>query len=254
MKARIPANKDRKPKTDTHYRHIESLFRKADLTVTDKYVLSYMRFMPESGVPKMLFQKLTRLIDFTEIDKLIDLGFIHDNSDGTISMSSIVRKLVEADYDIDPEEMLAFGETLFAMGTNDAPKDLLAEIANNISSLQYLLMIESDVLVAYHLLFQFYYKIESNFNTDMALTCMALHYNKNIFKHRLLYLADKAQFFDRIKDSENFDLIKQTLENTETNPRWHAHEDGKEPPSEPLVRSFIVSEEDDAEIFGLNDE
>ena len=46
MKARIPANKDRKPKTDTHYRHIESLFRKADLTVTDKYVLSYMRFMP----------------------------------------------------------------------------------------------------------------------------------------------------------------------------------------------------------------
>ena len=133
MKARIPANKDRKPKTDTHYRHIESLFRKADLTVTDKYVLSYMRFMPESGVPKMLFQKLTRLIDFTEIDKLIDLGFIHDNSDGTISMSSIVRKLVEADYDIDPEEMLAFGETLFAMGTNDAPKDLLAFHHYNIS-------------------------------------------------------------------------------------------------------------------------
>ena len=192
--------------------------------------------------------------DILKIDKLIDLGFIHDNSDGTISMSSIVRKLVEADYEIDPEEMLAFGETLFAMGTNDAPEDLLAEIANNISSLQYLLMIESDVLVAYHLLFQFYCKIESNFNTDMALTCMALHYNKNIFKHRLLYLADKAQFFDRIKDSENFDLIKQTLENTETNPRWHAHEDGKEPPSDPLVRSFIVSEEDDAEIFGLNDE
>ena len=49
-------------------------------------------------------------------------------------------------------------------------------------------------------------------------------------------------------------LIKQTLEKTETNPRWHAHEDGKEPPSDPLVRSFIVSDEDDAEIFGLNDE
>ena len=254
MKARIPANKDRKPKTDTHYRHIESLFRKADLTVTDKYVLSYMRFMPESGVPKMLFQKLTRLIDFTEIDKLIDLGFIHDNSDGTISISSIVRKLVEADYKINPEEMLAFGETLFSTDTSEAPKEVLAEIADRISPLKYLTMIESDIFVAYHLLFQFYFKIESNFSTDMAMSCLAMNYNKNIFKHRLLYQADKAQFFERFKDSENFDLIKQTLEKTETNPRWHAHEDGKEPPSDPLIRSFIVSEEDDAEIFGLNDE
>ena len=254
MKARIPANKDRKPKTDTHYRHIESLFRKADLTVTDKYVLSYMRFMPESGVPKMLFQKLTRLIDFTEIDKLIDLGFIHDNSDGTISISSIVRKLVEADYKINPEEMLAFGETLFSTDTSEAPKEVLAEIADRISPLKYLTMIESDIFVAYHLLFQFYFKIGSNFSTDMAMSCLAMNYNKNIFKHRLLYQADKAQFFERFKDSENFDLIKQTLENTETNPRWHAHEDGEEPPSDPLVKSFIVSEEDDAEIFGLNDE
>ena len=254
MKARIPANKDRKPKTDTHYRHIESLFRKADLTVTDKYVLSYMRFMPESGVPKMLFQKLTRLIDFTEIDKLIDLGFIHDNSDGTISITSIVRKLVEADYKINPEEMLAFGETLFSTDTSEAPKEVLAEIADRISPLKYLTMIESDVFVAYHLLFQFYFKIGSNFSTDMAMSCLAMNYNKNIFKHRLLYQADKAQFFERFKDSENFDLIKQTLEKTETNPRWHAHEDGKEPPSDPLIRSFIVSEEDDAEIFGLNDE
>lgn len=254
MKTRIPANKDRKPKTDTHYRHIESLFRKADLTVTDKYVLSYMRFMPESGVSKMLFQKLTRLIDFTEIDKLIDLGFIHDNSDGTISISSIVRKLVEADYKINPEEMLAFGETLFSTDTSEAPKEVLAEIADKISPLKYLTMIESDVFVAYHLLFQFYFKIESNFSTDMAMSCLAMNYNKNIFKHRLLYQADKAQFFERFKDSENFDLIKQTLEKTETNPRWHAHEDGKEPPSDPLIRSFIVSEEDDAEIFGLNDE
>ena len=254
MKTRIPANKDRKPKTDTHYRHIESLFRKADLTVTDKYVLSYMRFMPESGVSKMLFQKLTRLIDFTEIDKLIDLGFIHDNSNGTISISSIVRKLVEADYKINPEEMLAFGETLFSTDTSEAPKEVLAEIADKISPLKYLTMIESDVFVAYHLLFQFYFKIESNFSTDMAMSCLAMNYNKNIFKHRLLYQADKAQFFERFKDSENFDLIKQTLEKTETNPRWHAHEDGKEPPSDPLIRSFIVSEEDDAEIFGLNDE
>lgn len=254
MKARIPANKDRIPKTDTHYRHIESLFRKADLTVTDKYVLSYMRFMPESGVPKMLFQKLTRLIDFTEIDKLSDLGFIHDNSDGTISISSIVRKLVEADYEINPEEMLAFGETLFAMDASEASKDVLAEIAGNISPLKYLLMIESDVFVAYHLLFQFYFKLERNFDTDMALSCLAMYYNKNIFKHRLMYQSDKAQFFERIKDAENFEFIKQALENTETNPRWHAHEDGKEPPSEPLVRSFLVSEEEDAEIFGLNDE
>ena len=169
MKARIPANKDRKPKTDTHYRHIESLFRKADLTVTDKYVLSYMRFMPESGVPKMLFQKLTRLIDFTEIDKLIDIGFIHDNSDGTISITSIVRKLVEADYKINPEEMLAFGETLFSTDTSEAPKEVLAEIADRISPLKYLTMIESDVFVAYHLLFQFYFKIGSNFSTDMAI-------------------------------------------------------------------------------------
>lgn len=202
----------------------------------------------------MLFQKLTRLIDFTEIDKLIDLGFIHDNSDGTISITSIVRKLVEADYKINPEEMLAFGETLFSTDTSEAPKEVLAEIADRISPLKYLTMIESDIFVAYHLLFQFYFKIESNFSTDMAMSCLAMNYNKNIFKHRLLYQADKAQFFERFKDSENFDLIKQTLEKTETNPRWHAHEDGKEPPSDPLIRSFIVSEEDDAEIFGLNDE
>lgn len=168
--------------------------------------------MPESGVPKMLFQKLTRLIDFTEIDKLIDLGFIHDNSDGTISITPIVRKLVEADYKINPEEMLAFGETLFSTDTSEAPKEVLAEIADRISPLKYLTMIESDIFVAYHLLFQFYFKIESNFSTDMAMSCLAMNYNKNIFKHRLLYQADKAQFFERFKDSENFDLIKQTLE------------------------------------------
>ena len=240
--------KDRIPKTDTHYRHIESLFRKADLTVTDKYILSYMRFMPESGVPKMLFQKLTRLVDFTEIDKLIDLGFIHDNSDGTISISSIVRKLVEADHPINPEEMLAFGETLFAMDTNDAPKEILCEIADKISPLKYLLMIESDVFVAYHLLFQFYYKMESNFNTDMALTCMALHYNKNLFKHRLMYTADKNLFFERIKDSEYFEFTKQSIERIENDPRYHTPG-----PHEPRTRTFTLSEEE-AKALGWADD
>ena len=248
MKARIPANKDRIPKTDTHYRHIESLFRKADLTITDKYILSYMRFMPESGVPKMLLQKLTRLVDFNEIDKLIDLGFIHDNSDGTVSISSIVRKLVEADYKINPDEMLAFCETLFAMDTNDAPREILSEIADKISPLKYLLMIESDIFVAYHLLFQFYYKIESNFNTDMALTCMAMHYNKNLFNHRLMYTADKAKFFDRIKDSENFEFTKQSIERIESDS--HYHTSGS---YEPRTRTLTLSEEE-AKTLGLADD
>lgn len=248
MKARIPAKKDGIPKKETHYRHVESLFRNADLTDNDKYALSYMRFMPESGVPKMLFIKLTSLEDFTEIDKLIDLGFIHENSDGTISISSIVRKLVEADYEIIPEDMQAFGEMLFATDTSEAPKELLSAIADNISPLKYITMIESDVFVACHLLFQYYFKIESNFNADMMLTTLAMHYNKDIFKHRIMYLSDKAQFFERMKDKDNFEFIKMTTESVETDPRYHT------PGSyEPRSRTFILSEEE-ARALGLADD
>ena len=121
MKARIPANKDGKPRTDTHYNHIKRLFENADLNDEDKHVLSYMRFMPESGVPKLLFKKLSNLMYFTAIDKMIDLGLIHENSDGTISLPSIVKKLVEADIKINHHDLYIFAEILF----DTTPKDCL---------------------------------------------------------------------------------------------------------------------------------
>ncbi len=254
MKARIPANKDGKPRTDTHYNHIKRLFENADLNDEDKHVLSYMRFMPESGVSKLLFKKLSNLMYFTATEKMIDLGLIHENSDGTISLPSIVKKLVEADIKINPQDLYIFAEILFDTTPKEAPKEVLSEIAENLANNPYIDMIDQDIYVARHLFFQYFALLEDRFRMDMMLMQLAMLYNKNIFKHRLLYSADKAHFLSIIEGDECFDIIKQTIENAETNPRWHAHEDGKEPPSEPLVRSFIVSEEDDAEIFGLNDE
>ena len=254
MKARIPANKDGKPRTDTHYNHIKRLFENADLNDEDKHVLSYMRFMPESGVPKLLFKKLSNLMYFTAIDKMIDLGLIHENSDGTISLPSIVKKLVEADIKINHHDLYIFAEILFDTTPKEAPKEVLSEIAENLANNPYIDMIDHDIYVARHLFFQYFALLEDRFRMDMMLMQLAMLYNKNIFKHRLLYSADKAHFLSIVEGDEYFDIIKQTIENAETNPRWHAHEDGEEPPSEPLIRSFIVSEEDDAEIFGLNDE
>lgn len=254
MKARIPANKDGKPKVDTHYNHVKRLFENADLNDEDKHVLSYMRFMPESGVPKLLFKKLSNLMYFTAIDKVIDLGLVHENSDGTISLPPVVKKLVEADIKLNPQDLYIFAELLFDTTPDEAPKEVLGEIAESLAANLYIEKIDQDIYVALHLFFQYFAILEDRFHMDMILMQLAMLYNKNIFKHRLIYSQDKSHFLKFIEGDEYFDIIKETIENAETNPHWHAHEDGEEPPSEPLVRTFIVSEEDDAEIFGLNDE
>ena len=210
-----------------------------------------MRFMPESGVPKLLFKKLSDLMYFTAIEKVIELGlFMKIQTERFLVFCC--KKLVEADIKINPEDLYIFAELLLILTSSS--KEVLSEIAENLAEYPYIEMVDKDIYVALHLFFQYFALLEDRFRMDMMLMQLAMLYNKNIFKHRLLYSADKAHFLSIVEGDEYFDIIKQTIENAETNPRWHAHENNEEPPSEPLVRTFHVSEEDDAEIFGLNDE
>jgi len=252
MKARIPSNKDGKPKKDTYYNHIKNLFEHTELEEADKYALSYMRFMPGSGVPKLLFIELTGLIDMTSVDRMIDLGFIHENSDGTIYLPSVIKELVESDdenFAIDPDDFRYFTEMLFLRTTKDTPKEILSDIANNISPLKYFQIIEPDIFIAKHILFKYLVQIEDSFGMQMAIINLAAMYNKNLFKHRILYLEDKAQYLEIIKYDEDYDETKKSIEIIENDPMKYNQDEEREP-----IEKSITLTEEEARMLGLIDD
>lgn len=68
-----------------------------DLSDTEKYVLFYMRFIPEEGISKLLFAALISLEDINMIEELIDRGILQEHKGGCIYMPSIIADIVEAE-------------------------------------------------------------------------------------------------------------------------------------------------------------
>lgn len=139
MKARISTVKNGEFQEKANYHELLArVANLAELSETDKYVLSYMRFMPKFGVAKLLYVKLIALDDINVIENLIDLGLIQEDNGGTISLPSIVCDIVESDIPLKPEEFAPFAKRFFDLDLNDAPKNVLSNIANNISAARYM--------------------------------------------------------------------------------------------------------------------
>lgn len=206
MKARISTVKNGEFQEKANYHELLArVANLAELSETDMYVLSYMRFMPKFGVAKLLFVKVINLDDINVIENLIDLGFIQEDNGGTISLPSIVCDIVGSDIPLKPEEFAPFAKRFFELNLSDAPKNVLSNIANNISAARYIGMYESDRFMAAHMLYQFNYKIGDYVTMFMLITTLSMFRDPDDPIQTGIYNSDKSILYkelDKLKDGE----------------------------------------------------
>ena len=221
MKARISTTKDGEFQEKANY---HELFAKvanlAELSDTDKRVLSYMRFMPEYGVAKLLFSDLIDLNDINVIENLVDLGLLQEDIGGTISLPSIVGDIVESDVPIVPAEFVTFVERFFALDLSDAPKNVLSYIANKISPARYMAMYESDRFMSAHILYRFNYKIGDIVTMYLMITGLSLFRDPNDPVHTDIYNSDKSILYKELDKLEDGEMLKAMTENEDE--RFHS--------------------------------
>lgn len=246
MKARISTKKDGQFQEKANYH--ELLAKIADLsklTDTEKYVLSYMRFIPVTGVAKLLFAELIALNDINVIENLIDTGLIQEDKGGTVSLPSIVCDLVESDIPVKQEEFVPFAKRFFALKADSAPKTVLSEIADKISVGEYMDMYESDPFMSAHTVYRFNYKIGDVVAMYLIISVLSAYRDPDDPVKMSLYNADREILFRELDKIEGGDLLKEEVDMVDE--RLHSGI------PLPHSRKIHISAED-AELLGLDEE
>ena len=166
MKARISTKKGGQfqEKAD-YYNLLMKILNTNDLSDTEKYVLSYMRFIPEEGIRKLLFADLISLEDINIIEELIDRGILQEHKGGCIYMPSIIADIVETEIPVIKEQFAMFADKVYHLSPDSAPKSVLSQIADNMSAPEYMEIYETDRFYAVHMEYQFNYKLGDEFDT-----------------------------------------------------------------------------------------
>ena len=91
---RISATKDKRTKKKTYYDHIKDLFSFMELPDAHRDILRMLVVLPTVGVSKNFIAAIIGLQDLTVIEDLIEVGLVHEFEDKTITLHSVIRRLV----------------------------------------------------------------------------------------------------------------------------------------------------------------
>ena len=90
---RITLAKDGRSLRATYYEHIRTLFSLFRLTSPQKDIMRNLSMVPRTGIPARLFAKWMLFKDLNELNDLIEMGLVRDNSRFRISLHPMIREV-----------------------------------------------------------------------------------------------------------------------------------------------------------------
>lgn len=213
MKARISTKKDGQFQEKANYHDLlMKILNTNDLSEVEKYVLSYMRFIPEEGISKLLFAELISLNDINVIEDLIDRGILQEHKGGCVFMPSTLTDIVETEIPIVKDQFAVFADKVYHLSPDAAPKSVLSQIADNMSAPMYMDMYEDDPFMAAHIEFQFNYKLGDVMGMYLIISALSGLRDINDPEHTRIYNADRRLLFDEFDKIEGAEHLKKEVD------------------------------------------
>ena len=213
MKARISTRKDGQFQEKANYHELlMKILNTNELTDIQKYVLSYMRFIPEEGIAKLLFCDLISLDDINIIEDLVERGILQEHKGGLIYLPSTIKDIVEAEIPVVKEQFAPFADKVYHLSPDAAPRAVLSQIADNMSAPMYMNMYEEDPFMAAHIEYQFNYKLGDVTGMYLIISALSGFRDINNPEHTRIYNADRKLLFDEFDKIEGAEHLKAEVD------------------------------------------
>ena len=209
MKALISTTKDGQFQKKANYHELlMRILNTNELSDVQKYVLSYMRFIPEEGIGKLLFANIISLEDINVIEELIARGILQEHKGGCIYLPSTVMDIIETEIPMVKEQFKAFADKVYHLDSDAAPRAVLSYIADGMSVPKYMEMYETDRFYAAHTEFQFNYKLGDVFGMYLLISALSAFRDPDYPEHTRIYNADRKLLFDEFDKIDGAEHLK----------------------------------------------
>lgn len=195
---RISAIKDKHPKKKTYYDHIRDLFNLIALPESYQNVLRMMIVTPFKGVRKDFMASMMCLRNMTIIEELIEIGLIQELKNGTITLHSVIRNLIESEFIPDSENCSPIVDSIRTVCVNEA-----LDVCDNAEIIHEMISIAifrinfqnvSDYIYFLHDCYKFSEHYGISFYTGFLITQENSLHKRNDAKQSTLVLSDSASY------------------------------------------------------------